>query len=88
MDKTATRVIDVNAAIVRQRGRGRLLVVKGQDRGESVAVGDHPITLGSGSGSDVLLSDPTVSRRHLSVDTEPAQSPRQRLVNCGVGLGE
>jgi two-component system, NtrC family, nitrogen regulation response regulator GlnG len=68
MDKSATRVIDVNAAIVRQRGRGRLLVVKGQDRGESVAVGDHPITLGSGSGSDVLLSDPTVSRRHLSVE--------------------
>jgi DNA-binding NtrC family response regulator len=68
MDKTATRVIDVNAAIVRQRGRGRLLVVKGQDRGESVAVGDHPITLGSGSGSDVVLSDPTVSRRHLSVE--------------------
>jgi DNA-binding NtrC family response regulator len=68
MDKTATRVIDVNAAIVRQRGRGRLLVVKGQDRGESVAVGEHPITLGSGSGSDVLLSDPTVSRRHLSVE--------------------
>jgi DNA-binding NtrC family response regulator len=68
MDKSATRVIDVNAAIVRQRGRGRLLVVKGQDRGESVAVGDHAITLGSGSGSDVLLSDPTVSRRHLSVE--------------------
>jgi DNA-binding NtrC family response regulator len=67
MEKTATRVIDVDAAIVRQRGRGRLLVVKGQDRGESISVGDQPITLGSGSGSDVLLSDPTVSRRHLSV---------------------
>jgi len=68
MDKSATRVIDVNAAIVRQRGRGRLLVVKGQDRGESIAVGELAITLGSGSGSDVLLSDPTVSRRHLSVE--------------------
>ena len=68
MDRTATRVIDVNAAITRQRGRGRLLVVKGQDRGESIAVGDHVVTLGSGSGSDVLLSDPTVSRRHLSVE--------------------
>src|SRR6185295_11498591 len=67
MEKSATRVIDVNAAIVRQHGRGRLLVVKGKDRGESIAVGDHPITLGSGSGSDVLLSDPTVSRRHLGV---------------------
>jgi len=68
MDRTATRVIDVNAAITRQRGRGRLLVVKGQDRGESIAVGDQVITLGSGTGSDVLLSDPTVSRRHLSVE--------------------
>ncbi|HET6150666.1 MAG TPA: sigma 54-interacting transcriptional regulator [Polyangia bacterium] len=68
MEKTAaTRVIDVNAAIVRQRGRGRLLIVKGKDRGESISVGEHPITLGSGSGSDVLLSDPTVSRRHLGV---------------------
>jgi DNA-binding NtrC family response regulator len=69
MEKTATRVIDVDAAIVRQRGRGRLLVVKGQDRGESIAVGDHPITLGSGAGCDVLLSDPTVSRRHLGVES-------------------
>jgi DNA-binding NtrC family response regulator len=68
MDKSATRVIDVNAAIVRQRGRGRLLVVKGQDRGESIAVGDHAITLGSGAGCDILLSDPTVSRRHLGVE--------------------
>ena len=69
MEKTATRVIDVDAAIVRQRGRGRLLVVKGQDRGEAISVGDHPITLGSGTGSDVLLSDPTVSRRHLTVES-------------------
>ncbi len=68
MDRTATRVIDVNAAITRQRGRGRLLVVKGQDRGESIAIGDQVITLGSGTGSDVLLSDPTVSRRHLAVE--------------------
>jgi DNA-binding NtrC family response regulator len=67
MERSATRVIDVNAAIVRQRGRGRLLVVKGKDRGESISVGDHPITLGSGSGSDILLSDPTVSRKHLEV---------------------
>jgi two-component system nitrogen regulation response regulator GlnG len=68
MEKSATRIIDPSVAIVRQSGRGRLLIVKGQDRGESIAVGDAPITLGSGAGSDVLLSDPTVSRRHLSVE--------------------
>jgi DNA-binding NtrC family response regulator len=68
MDKAATRIIDPSVAIVRQSGRGRLLVVKGQDRGEWIAVGEEPITLGSGTGSDVVLSDPTVSRRHLSVE--------------------
>jgi two-component system, NtrC family, nitrogen regulation response regulator GlnG len=68
MEKTATRVIDPSVAFVRQSGRGRLLIVKGQDRGESIAVGEGAITLGSGIGSDVLLSDPTVSRRHLAVE--------------------
>src|SRR4029079_16856473 len=68
IEKSATRVIDAGATIVRQLGRGRLLIVKGPDRGEAVAVGDQAITLGSGTGSDVLLSDPTVSRRHLGVE--------------------
>ena len=68
MEKSATRVIDLDAAMVRQSGRGRLLVVKGQDRGESIAIRQQTITLGSGSGSDVVLSDPTVSRRHLAVE--------------------
>jgi DNA-binding NtrC family response regulator len=72
MEKTATRVIDPAVAFVRQSGRGRLLVVKGQDRGESIAVRDATLTLGSGAGSDVLLSDPTVSRRHLAI--EPGDS--------------
>jgi DNA-binding NtrC family response regulator len=40
--------------------------VKGPDRGESVPV-DHqrPVTFGSGSSNDLVLSDPTVSRKHL-----------------------
>jgi DNA-binding NtrC family response regulator len=68
MEKTATRVIDLDAAMVRQSGRGRLLVVKGQDRGESISIGHQIITLGSGAGNDVVLSDPTVSRRHLAIE--------------------
>src|SRR5262245_22692123 len=71
IEKTATRVIDLGATIVRQLGRGRLLIVKGPDRGESIAIGDAAITLGSGAGCDVQLADPTVSRRHLGV--EPGQ---------------
>jgi DNA-binding NtrC family response regulator len=52
--------------MVRQSGRGRFLIVKGPDRGEWVPVDEQrPVTFGSGSGNDVVLSDPTVSRRHL-----------------------
>src|SRR5206468_3127612 len=69
IEKTATRVLDdARAPIVRQLGRGRLLIVKGPDRGETIAIGEAAITLGSGSGCDVLLSDPTVSRRHMGVE--------------------
>jgi len=69
VDRSATRIIDQPAPFVRQSGRGRFLVIKGPDRGESISLAAGPLTLGSGSGSDVLLSDPTVSRRHLQ--TEP-----------------
>ncbi len=62
-----TRLIAKDAAIFRQSGRGRFIVIRGPDRGESLVVGQSPITLGSGSASDVRLSDPTISRRHLAV---------------------
>jgi DNA-binding NtrC family response regulator len=52
----------------RQSGRGRLLIVKGPDRGEAIAIGDLAMTAGSGPGNDVLLSDPTISRRHLQIE--------------------
>jgi DNA-binding NtrC family response regulator len=71
VDRTATRVLDAGATIVRQSGRGRLLVVKGPDRGESINIGESTVTVGSGGGCDVLLSDPTVSRRHLGVEPGP-----------------
>jgi DNA-binding NtrC family response regulator len=67
-----TRLIPKDAAIFRQSGRGRFIVIRGPDRGESLVVGPSPITLGSGSTSDVRLSDPTISRRHLSVTLAPS----------------
>ena len=39
--------------------------MKGPDRGETIAIAEAPLTLGSGGGCDVLLSDPTISRKHL-----------------------
>ncbi|HEX7501098.1 MAG TPA: sigma 54-interacting transcriptional regulator [Polyangia bacterium] len=72
MTVSITRLIAKDAAIFRQSGRGRFIVIRGPDRGDSVVVGPSPITLGSGLASDVRLSDPTISRRHLSVT--PAES--------------
>jgi DNA-binding NtrC family response regulator len=69
--KTETRVLDGGAPIIRQSGGGRLMIVKGPDRGEMIDVGPSPITLGSGHGCSVLLSDPTVSRRHLEIASGP-----------------
>jgi DNA-binding NtrC family response regulator len=64
--RTQTAAIDPGATFVRQSGRGRLVIVKGPDRGEWVPIDERrPVTFGSGSGNDVVLSDPTVSRRHL-----------------------
>ena len=66
-----TRLIPKDASIFRQSGRGRFTVIRGPERGESLVVGPSPMTLGSGSTSDVHLSDPTISRRHLSVVLDP-----------------
>ncbi|HXU64214.1 MAG TPA: sigma 54-interacting transcriptional regulator, partial [Polyangia bacterium] len=64
-------ILDGGAPVIRQSGGGRLLVVKGPDRGELFEVGAAPITLGSGQGCDVLLTDPTISRRHLEAAPGP-----------------
>jgi DNA-binding NtrC family response regulator len=71
IEKNATRILDIGAAIVRQSGRGRLLIVKGPDRGEAIAIGDLAMTVGSGPGNEVLLTDPTISRRHLVIEPRP-----------------
>ena len=47
-------------------------MVKGPDRGETIAIAEAPLTVGSGGGCDVLLSDPTISRKHLGIDPGPA----------------
>src|SRR5688572_18987957 len=65
--RQATRIIPHEPAIVRQSGRGRLLVIRGPDRGKAVTVSTEPLVIGSGTGSDARLSDATISRRHLQV---------------------
>jgi pSer/pThr/pTyr-binding forkhead associated (FHA) protein len=65
--RNLTRIIPHEAAIVRQSGLGRLVVIRGPDRGDAITVSPEPLVIGSGAGSDARLSDATISRRHLQV---------------------
>jgi DNA-binding NtrC family response regulator len=66
--QTQTRIIHGDASFVRQSGRGRFTVVRGPERGTSVVVEREPLVVGSGVGCALKLTDPTISRRHLSVE--------------------
>src|SRR5262249_24931886 len=68
IEKNLTRILDTGGSMSRQSGRGRLVVVKGPDRGETISINDLAMTVGSGPGNEVLLSDPTISRRHLIIE--------------------
>jgi DNA-binding NtrC family response regulator len=64
-DKTnVTQMLDDAPAFTRQTG-GVFLVIKGPDRGEAVQLRDQPIYFGSSPNCDLVLTDKTVSRRHL-----------------------
>jgi DNA-binding NtrC family response regulator len=60
-----TALIDDVPAFSRQRGGGVFIVLKGPDRGESVEVRDQPVSFGSAANCELVLTDKTVSRRHL-----------------------
>jgi DNA-binding NtrC family response regulator len=68
IEKNETQILDQGSSMTRQAGRGRLLIVKGPDKGESIAIGDLAMTVGSGPGNEVLLSDPTISRKHCIIE--------------------
>jgi DNA-binding NtrC family response regulator len=57
-------MLDDAPAFTRQTG-GVFLVIKGPDRGETAPLRDAPIYFGSSPTCDLVLSDKTVSRRHL-----------------------
>ncbi len=60
-----TSLIDDLPAFSRQRGGGVFVVLKGPDRGETVSVTDQPVYFGSAPACELVLTDKTVSRRHL-----------------------
>ncbi len=69
-DTNVTSLLDEAPAFTRQTGGGIFLVIKGPDRGEQVPLGEKPIYFGSAPTCDLVLSDKTVSRKHVSAQRE------------------
>jgi DNA-binding NtrC family response regulator len=59
-----TSLLDDAPAFTRQSG-GMFLIIKGPDRGEATAIGGEPVIFGSSPACTMVLTDKTVSRRHL-----------------------
>ena len=57
----------------------RLVVLEGLDRGREVVVEAGTATVGSDQGCDLVLSDPTVSKRHLSIELDQQHGERLRV---------
>jgi DNA-binding NtrC family response regulator len=65
-DKTnVTALLEDVPAFSRQRSGGVFVVIKGPDRGETVPIRDNPVYFGSSPACEMVLTDKTVSRRHL-----------------------
>jgi DNA-binding NtrC family response regulator len=73
-DPNATSLLEeVAADFTRQKPGGVFVVLSGPDRGEQVILEERQITIGSAPSCDLVLSDRTVSRRHVTVSLESEQ---------------
>ncbi|MBK9073152.1 MAG: sigma 54-dependent Fis family transcriptional regulator [Myxococcales bacterium] len=61
-------ILDGDMTFTRQHKGGVFLVIKGPDRGDQIQLGDSPVTIGKSSECELVLSDETVSRRHLTAE--------------------
>src|SRR4030095_9639777 len=72
-----TALLDDAPSYSRQNAGGIFVVIKGPDRGEAVRLTQDPVSFGSGPMCSLVLSDKTVSRKHLEaslVDDEVIMS--------------
>src|ERR1041384_4057022 len=75
-----TALLDDAPSYSRQNSGGIFVVIKGPDRGEAVRLTGAPVSFGSGPQCSLVLTDKTVSRKHLEaqmVDDEIM------MVDCG-----
>jgi len=68
-DRThVTALLEDLPSFSRQNRGGIFLVIKGPDRGESVRLTEQPVSFGSSPSCDLVLTDKTVSRKHLHAE--------------------
>src|SRR5574337_629366 len=60
-----TALLDDAPSYSRQNQGGIFVVIKGPDRGEAVRLTRDPVSFGSGPQCSLVLTDKTVSRKHL-----------------------
>ena len=72
-DPNSTSVLDDVPEFTRQRPGGIFVVITGPDRGEQAVLSADPITVGSAPSCELVLSDRTVSRRHVTASLENGQ---------------
>ena len=72
-DPNSTSVLDDVPEFTRQRPGGIFVVISGPDRGEQAVLSGEPITVGSAPSCELVLSDRTVSRRHVTASLEQGQ---------------
>ncbi len=63
--ENVTALLDDIPSFSRQTRGGIFMVIKGPDRGETIRLTDRPIAFGSAPSCEMVLSDKTVSRKHL-----------------------
>jgi DNA-binding NtrC family response regulator len=64
-ETSVTSLLEMPPTFTRQKGGGVFIVIRGPDRGEQVTLGNKPIVFGSSPACDLILTDKTVSRKHL-----------------------
>ena len=74
-DPNSTSLLDEEPEFTRQRPGGVFMVIKGPDRGEQVSLAEvgRSVTFGSAPNCDLVLTDKTVSRRHVEAVLEQSQ---------------
>src|ERR1700712_3896217 len=75
-----TALLDDAPSYSRQTAGGIFVVIKGPDRGEAVRLTGDPVSFGSGPQCSLVLTDKTVSRKHLEAQLV---GDEVLMIDCG-----